>query len=231
MGHPLWWEDESVIYLYKCYWATVMLTSTFCGNWDHILLLHLRLDSFFCHLLRLTGLQWKYSNPPTKAKSCYDQQSVGQSVLVSDLHLEPVTNFSFVPLEIILIFAVFQYGMPSLTRTLACNLCLLLGLTSAACLGSESHTTHDHTLLSQLLDSPQLEGVATRFYSGHVFLIKLLGGPNKKQAHPIVARCVIAIGLHIVGEFSIHVHGNASNFPLPSSECFTNLAGLCYSMY
>jgi hypothetical protein len=77
-------------------------------NSDHILLSHLRLPQPggpgphihipqeqgapviplgtgfpFCHLLRLTGLQWRYSNPPLngsqhmskKSKSCYDWQS------------------------------------------------------------------------------------------------------------------------------------------------------------
>jgi hypothetical protein len=41
---------------------------------------------------------------------------------------------------------------------LFCNLRLLLGFSSALCLGSESRGTHDYTLLSQLWGSPNLEG-------------------------------------------------------------------------
>jgi hypothetical protein len=47
----------------------------------------------------------------------------------------------------------FQYRVPSLTRGWVCNLWLLLGFTSAVCLGLESRGTHDHTLPSQLWDS------------------------------------------------------------------------------
>jgi hypothetical protein len=48
--------------------------------------------------------------------------------------------------------------MPSLMRGWVCNLELLLGLTSTACLGSESHGTHYHILLSQFPDYSSLEG-------------------------------------------------------------------------
>jgi hypothetical protein len=93
---------------------------------DHILLSHLRLQKPggpgpciyipqeqggpvippgtgfpFCHLLRLTGLWWRYSNQ--KLKLYYDQQSVGQSVLVSGTHLGPATNcqiFFFLQLRV-----------------------------------------------------------------------------------------------------------------------------------
>jgi hypothetical protein len=40
---------------------------------DHVLLSlsHLRLGSFFCRLLRLTGLRWKYSSPPSNTSFSY----------------------------------------------------------------------------------------------------------------------------------------------------------------
>jgi hypothetical protein len=43
-------------------------------------------------------------------------------------------------------------------RGCACDLWLILGLTSAVCLRSKSHGTYDHALLSQFWDSPNLEG-------------------------------------------------------------------------
>jgi hypothetical protein len=47
---------------------------------------------------------------------------------------------------------------PSLTRWRVCRLQLLLVLASTAILVSESRGTHDHILLSQIRDSPNLEG-------------------------------------------------------------------------
>jgi hypothetical protein len=56
----------------------------------------------FRRLLRLTGLWWRYSNPPPhrrdsclKLKLLCDQLSVGQSALVSGSHLEPKARFFF----------------------------------------------------------------------------------------------------------------------------------------
>jgi hypothetical protein len=52
---------------------------------------------------------------------------------------------------------------PSLTRGWVCRLQLLLVLASAVILGSESHGTHDHILLSEIRDSPNLEGQVPLF--------------------------------------------------------------------
>jgi hypothetical protein len=50
------------------------------------------------------------------------------------------------------------YVTSSLTRRRVCRLQLLLVLASAVILRSESSGTHDHILLSQIRDSPNLEG-------------------------------------------------------------------------
>jgi hypothetical protein len=50
------------------------------------------------------------------------------------------------------------YVTSSLTRGWVCRLQLLLVLDSAVILRSESRGTHDHILLSQIRDSPNLEG-------------------------------------------------------------------------
>jgi hypothetical protein len=85
-GHPLRREDGSVICSYNCFWA---LPEQSQQNSDHILLSQLRLpqpggpgphiyifqeqgspvipqgtEFPFHRLLRLAGLQWRYSNPP-----------------------------------------------------------------------------------------------------------------------------------------------------------------------
>jgi hypothetical protein len=53
---------------------------------------------------------------------------------------------------------VWWCGAPSLMMGRVCRLQLLLGLASAVTLGSESRGTHDRILLSQIRDSPNLEG-------------------------------------------------------------------------
>jgi hypothetical protein len=66
-----------------------------------------------------------------------------------------MTNFSLIFMEII--FRKLEdcyYGVATLTREQDCNLQLMIGLTSAVLLGSESRGTHDHILLSQFWDSP-----------------------------------------------------------------------------
>jgi hypothetical protein len=50
------------------------------------------------------------------------------------------------------------YVILSLTKGQVCRLQLLLVLARAVILRSESHGTHDHILLSQIRDSPNLEG-------------------------------------------------------------------------
>jgi hypothetical protein len=57
------------------------------------------------------------------------------------------------------------YVTSSLTRGWVCRLQLLLALASTFILGSESHGTHDHILLSQIRDSPNLEGQVPVFIS------------------------------------------------------------------
>jgi hypothetical protein len=58
-----------------------------------------------------------------------------------------------------------QSGAPCLTRGRVCRSQLLLALASAVILGSESRRTHDHILLSQIRDSPNLEGQVPVFIS------------------------------------------------------------------
>jgi hypothetical protein len=57
------------------------------------------------------------------------------------------------------------YVTSSLTRGSVCRLQLLLALASAVILGSESRGTHDHILLSQIRDSPNLLGQVLVFIS------------------------------------------------------------------
>jgi hypothetical protein len=58
-------------------------------------------------------------------------------------------------------------GVPSLTRGRVCCLQLLLDLASAVILGSVSCETHDHILMSQIWEFPNLEGQVPVFMSLH----------------------------------------------------------------
>jgi hypothetical protein len=55
--------------------------------------------------------------------------------------------------------------VPFLTRRRVCRLQLLLAFASAVILGSECRGTHDHILLSQILDFPNLEDQVPLFMS------------------------------------------------------------------
>jgi hypothetical protein len=57
------------------------------------------------------------------------------------------------------------YVTSSLTRGWVCRLQLLLALASTVILGSESHGTHGHILLSQIRNSRNLEGHVPVFIS------------------------------------------------------------------
>jgi hypothetical protein len=64
-------------------------------------------------------------------------------------------------------------GSPSLTRGRVCRLHLLLALASAVILGFEFRGTHDHILLSQVRDSPNLEGQVSVFISPRNRVVQL----------------------------------------------------------
>jgi hypothetical protein len=97
----------------------------------------------------------------SESKLCYDWRSVDQSVLVSSTHLvlKPQIFISVRQLR------VSWCGVPSVMKEWVCCLQLLLAFASAVILGSKSCETHDHILLSQVWDSPNLEGQFPVFIS------------------------------------------------------------------
>jgi hypothetical protein len=60
---------------------------------------------------------------------------------------------------------VCLYGVHSLTRGRVCRLHLLLALASAVIFGSKFREIRDHILLSQIRDSPNLDGQVPLFIS------------------------------------------------------------------
>jgi hypothetical protein len=64
-------------------------------------------------------------------------------------------------------------GALSLTRERVCSIQFLLVLASAVILGSEYRGTRDHILLSQIRDSPKLEGQVRVFISPKIRVAQL----------------------------------------------------------
>jgi hypothetical protein len=106
-------------------------------------------------------------------KLYYDLQSVGQSVLVSGIHLGPANNFSPFLKLFLDSYAVgivrlrtqvteCFYGFVDVCRV--CSFLLFLGLASAAFLRSEARESYDHILLSLFLRLPQLGGPGSCIY-------------------------------------------------------------------
>jgi hypothetical protein len=75
---------------------------------------------------------------------------------------------------------VCRCGALSLTRERVCRLQFLLVLARAVILGSKSSGSHDHILLSQTRDSPNLEGQVPVF----IFSRNRMAGPRWKYSNP-----------------------------------------------
>jgi hypothetical protein len=88
--------------------------------------------------------------------------TVSRPVSLSVKHLSVAQDQIFVTVRLLLVCSCVA---PSLTRERVCLLQLLLALASTVILGSESHGTHDHILVSQIRDSPNLEGQIPVFIS------------------------------------------------------------------
>jgi hypothetical protein len=82
------------------------------------------------------------------------------------------------------------YVTSSLTRGRVCRLQLLLIVASTIILRSESRGTHDHILLSQIRDSPNLEGQVPIFISPEISLYVYNRGTDHKENTFSIVRTV-----------------------------------------
>jgi hypothetical protein len=118
-------------------------------------------------ILQLAITHDRLSTQKPKSDLCYDRRSVGQCVLVSSPIWGPTSDFCYFRT-----FADFLlWGSISEERT--GRLQILVVLASLVILGSESCGTHDHILLSQILDSPNLEGQVSIFISPRNWVTQL----------------------------------------------------------
>jgi hypothetical protein len=125
--------------------------------------MHPHCDVTFSYLFRKNfGPKQVVLRRKTRPKLYYDGQSVGQSVLVSDTHLGPATNFFHS--RFFWQFRVYCWGAPSLTRSRVSTFQFLPGNASVDFLRYESHGTHEHSLLSLFLRLPHPGGSGSCIY-------------------------------------------------------------------
>jgi hypothetical protein len=108
-----------------------------------------------------TGSVTSFFKSKSKSKIYYDRRSVGQSLLVSSIPLGLTARLLLLSDS----WGVFWCGALSLTRERVCRLQSLLVLASAVILWSKSRGTRDHILLSQIRDSPNMDGQVAVFIS------------------------------------------------------------------
>jgi hypothetical protein len=114
-------------------------------------------DQDFCSLLDT----WVFRNGASESELLYDWRFTANQFVLGQSPLRPTTS-NFFQLNTC---GYTPYVTSSLRRWWVCRLQLLLVLASAEILGSESRGTHDHILLSQIRDSPNLEGQIPVFIS------------------------------------------------------------------
>jgi hypothetical protein len=105
---------------------------------------------------------WNRVKSESESDLLYDWRfTANQFVLATSLLRLRINNFIFQ----LNTYGYNPYVTSSLTRGWICCLQLLLVFASAVILRSESRGTHDHILLSQIRDSPTMEGQVPVFIS------------------------------------------------------------------
>jgi hypothetical protein len=102
----------------------------------------------------------------TESKLSYDRKWVGQSLSVSSPIWGPRPDVCYCQT----VAGLLTFGALSDEKT-GLSLKLLLALANAVILGPESRGTHDHILLSQIRDSPNLKGHVSIYFQ-HILTIR-----------------------------------------------------------
>jgi hypothetical protein len=125
-----------------------------------------RMIIFFC--LMSVGVMQLMTN------LIYDWRFTTNQFILATCPLRPTTRIFIFQLHTC---CHSPYVTSSLTRGWVCHLQLLLALTSAVVLRSKSRRTHDYILLSQIRESPNLEGEVPVFISPRNGVTQLYSQP------------------------------------------------------
>jgi hypothetical protein len=130
-----------------------------CFNW---LTPRLAAVSYQPPSLLFTDRLSTYCSSKSESELPYDWRYTSNQFVLTTRPLRPTTSNSFLQLNTC---GQSPYVTSSLTRGWICRLQLLLDFASSVILRFESRGTHDHILLSQIPDSPNLEGQVPVFIS------------------------------------------------------------------
>jgi hypothetical protein len=114
---------------------------------------------------------WRWSLAPNQSQSYLTTNNQSDSLPWCQATIRALGQVFFLLENFCVQFRVY-FVAPSLTRGRACNLLLLLGLTSTVPLGSESRGTQEHIIVSQFFRFPQ-PGVP----SSRIYIPQEQGGP------------------------------------------------------
>jgi hypothetical protein len=131
-------------------------------GWQSVSVLRWRGRKTPTQLGPLERTNFNHWTAPVRVKSQELQRAVYRQSALATSPLRPTTRIFIFQLNTC---GYSPYVTSSLTRGYVCHLQLLLVRGSAVILRSESHGTHDYVLLSQIWDSPNLEGQVPVFIS------------------------------------------------------------------
>jgi hypothetical protein len=130
----------------------------------------------------------------SQSKLCYDRRSVGQSVLVSSMHLGPKARFYYCQTVAgLLMWGALSDERKGLSFTIASD------PRQRSLFVYDARWTHDHVLLSQVRDSRNLEGHVPYLYPPGT------GWPSNTPRH-----WVLFLSLPTIRRATVEVFGPAS---------------------
>jgi hypothetical protein len=133
-------------------------------------------------------------SPAYSSELLYDWRLTANLFVSASGPLRPTTNNFIFKLNTC---CYSRYVTSSMTRGWSCRLQLLLVLASAVILRLESSGTHDHILVSQIRDSPNLEGQVPVFISPRMKIARLYPqAPNRKRRFRQYLYCCMRVRYH-----------------------------------
>jgi hypothetical protein len=159
VGPLLWWEDGCAAY--SCCWFSPMQSSTLTEVSVSVQLEHWQKPAaIVSYTPVLSSEKASHINKWSALTQSESQSYIMTNSQSASLSWCQTTIWDSRLIFILLSLIIFRQlqicwcGAPSLMRSRVCSFQFLLGITSTVFLGSESHGTHEHILLSLFLRPP-----------------------------------------------------------------------------